>query len=149
MYIISYLWLLVYQSDVRKVIRRKLTCWPPVQRRKRIWDPPPSYFQQCLSQCSYPPLRCSAGVSIPAFIICIQWETPLVLFETLTRGCSSLQSLLSVGDVTLILLTSSGEGKTGELENGVVTGERGSKDTVESVRLCPREHWTHTYSYIQ
>lgn len=56
-----------------------------------------------------------------------------------TMGCSELQSLLSVGDVTLTLLTSSGEGKTGELEKGVETGERASKDTLESVRLCPRE----------
>lgn len=68
------------------------------------------------------------------------------LLNSLTIGASDLhtETLLSkVGEVTLILRTSSGEGKAdgkGEMESGVGDwGDCGSKERlwVESVRLWP------------
>lgn len=48
----------------------------------------------------------------------------------LTKGASVLQDLLSKGDVTLILLLSSEEEKSGKLPKDEEIGETGSKETL-------------------
>lgn len=48
----------------------------------------------------------------------------------LTKGASMLPGLLSKGDVTLILLLSSEEEKSGKLPKDGEIGEMGSKETL-------------------